>query len=1289
MVEQAGRIRRAQSDEAITDTLPNEELRVGETPVLNLDTMIAAQDSRAGLWWNPKVWSDLAEVSSSVHHARRTSRHYDFLQSLDWDSAEFDVWRARATQNEERAQNIQLSDESMKMFMDIEDTRQKAMRDGSSVFVAMNNLRNNYLKHADTLDKKSAYMGEQFRKSLNSAFNTALPSAIVKDAEINELRAEANSRANTNMMGTWLLTSRDGDFETAIQTLADINFKKRYLISDNQDDVQTNNDYNTLFVLSLQKYQDLYKSGELSLEEVKSGVMTQLAKYSKWDVQAPNDRGEIETVRCTLTPETVSATKEFLYKLQKDKNKAEAVYASQSYNDLTEKRLTDKDDSDAWVSSLYYRSTSLAKGQQDWIQYRNALMGAASDGDQQALNDLKALDVRWYTVVRPRLMLMNVANSSLADTGDYKRAYNDIASRAAALGKWIEEANATGVISDDVPSLMFTSTDNTIIANFGYPSGDLNYGASILSNGEPLFGNKINYYSKTYEQMNKFLEALARDPDLFAGLNPEYTRGQDEAIRRSAFMNMTVTSPKDGMVLPNIQGQDDFAQGLRNMNSLAQAYGGKRLLNADSAKMLSSFADTAKNLNGDEYAAYARSIAQGYIKAGVVTPFASYRNRAASREEQQFAADVAMWGYLESNPSLKKYSDWVYRNKIGGVDPDPTLGNSDRFITERSRFRKKGDSLEQEMQLWFNEYNIPEDFRPSLRHTIVNLAVGILNHDEKAQFDSNLIGDLLSANFSSKGTFKYSNALGELDINALDNEVERARNMINKGIKNLGIPGTTTTQVDYKTGSVKLYTDGAQFMGYGVYDPLRGSGVVPFQIWVNNRPADMDEGKYNQSIAIMTAGATLLGAMAGIDTNGVLQRYADRVAPNVKASDIKALGIQYMNALGQEEVQREFIQYRNSNYRNIKVQSAPQEVRALMVESLNTFFHRSQTRVTKDEMNHLIDFLYTRSQNNRRMRVDVPVSTYYESKGYPFTNITARVNSAGWIITSAAEGYEGDRVHYPNSKHYKGLAIDIGGPGSFDAVFNYKTGRFYESKINALYNNFLKPEVGEGNIQYIRTDSRLINALPSHVRNLKNKQGQNIWVSQDTGDHYNHFHVEFYEKSFKPGTKDEINSAQVFTGPKNVSAMYTNLNSLGTAYRVTRAECKAALTLLWNYKVTSYDAQSTGHTVEELMSSPFLQAQTALRQVAKATQRLGDRDAALMGLAGAKYKLRYKGPSTKGIKRSQTSSKEYTFQEFLQRSDEVGTSRGGLYEWELVLPSSQAEFKRLKDFVDKFNRAGY
>lgn len=1294
MVEQAGKIRRAQVDESVVETPPNEELRVGEVPVGHLDSMIQAQNTRAGMWWNPKVWQDLADVSKNIHETRRISRHYDFLDSLDWDSAEFDTWRNQVDNNEKRAQNIQLADEDMKMFWDIEDTRQKAMRDGSSVYKSLNDLRNKYLKHAEDLDKTSAYMGENFRNSLNRAFNTALPSAIVKDYEINELRAQATAQGNTNMMGMWLLANETATFGDAIQHLANVNFKQRNAIQDNTDDLQMNKDYNTLFLLNLEKYGAAFKAGKLSIDQVRMGVEGDLAKYAEWFVEGPLSTGEKATVRCTLTPDTVTAAKEFIYNLDKNKNKADAVYASQAYNELTMKTLTDKTDEPfAWMHANYYKTTSLSKGQQDWVQYRNSLMAAAADGDQQALNDLTALDMRWYKVVRPRLMLMSILSGSLEDTGSYGRAINEIRSRATAL----EYALSKGEVQGAVPSLIFTDSANQIIANFGYPQGDLdNYGSSIVRNGEPIFGSKQTYYQATLDQMRGFLDAYEKDPNMLAPLNADYQRAQNELITVAGYENMVAVSPKDGMMVPNIAGQNNFVDKIKQMQVMANQYGGKTILNPDSPQVLNNFANVANNLDGQAYLAYVRSIAQGYVKAGVVTPFASYKNRAASKEVQQLAADIAMWGYIESNPTLKKYSGWVQNNKIGGVEPNPTLSNSDKFITDRSKFRKGGVDLEQEMQFWFNEYNIPEDFRPTLRHTIVNVATGILNHDEKAEFDSNLIGNLLDSNFTKKGTFRHSSALSGVSIDSLDSEVDKMRNMINKGTKNLGIPGSTTTQIDYKTGSIRLYTDGAQFMGYGVYDPLRGSGVVPFQIWTNNRPADMSEGKYQQSIAIMTSGAVLLGGLAGIDTNGVLQKYADKKAPNIKVSDIKSLGIQYLNALGQKEIQDEFLQYRNSNYTNIRVQNAPSELKALLVESLNTFFNRQGTRVTKDEMNHLIDFLYTRSQNNKVMRVDVPISTYYESKGYPFTNVMNRVNSSGWVITSAAEGNPSDNVHSPRSLHYTGFAIDIGGAGGFGSIFNYNTGHFYSNKIESLYRNFIKPELDDGAIKYIRTDSRLIQALPPNIRNLKNKSGERVFQVQNDGKHYNHFHVEFYDRTFRPGSKQELNSASSFVSQSNVNKLYNNLNSLGSTYRVTRAEAKAALTLLWNYKVTEYDARSTGHTVKELMSSPFLQAQTALRQVAKASVRLGSRNDALKGLQGARYRLRYKGKIQSGLKKNsifgdsgQVSSKTYSFQEFLQKSDTIGTSRGGEYEWEIVPASSRAEEKRLNEFVNKFNRAGY
>lgn len=1273
--------RRAIQDEAIQSVAPQEEIRVSDVPVENLEPIMNAEYQRAGLWLNPDLFRDLAIVSDTIHDTRRHSRNMEFNVGLNKMKLDHQEMIADATRATEFAQKKYVSDYMLQYRTDMDEALEQAKRSGKRGMEAVDSINIKYDKIQDRLSDQSYYMGELFRtfrqqETLSSAATATKNDVFVAENLAKRSFEEAAALGITNMvLGRY-------NFDDYLREMPKSLFPLLDTLTDPEEANLMNNNYNAGFLADIKRIVANVKNNVIPVATAEQYIVGALQKYQQYTFTGTDAEGKERQIKSYLLPATISSVLESLSTLKQSQNKANAVYTYESYMDMVGSKYAEKGEFD---KISYYKNTTPAKAREDIMSARAQLIAEMGNGNESARKQLWELDHHYWTVVYPQITFRDLLRKSLATTGNVDSALRDIGSRLNSVEKKLINNEPLDNITD------LSWTDGITYINLGYPASgtDPYFDDFMRRRGVPPDQAQYVYYQTIVEEGRKFL-AQAKNSDLIAAMDPNYATAMKEVLNEMTYEHLVREDVNTGTIVPNLEGIQTFAESLKKSNLVKRAAAGTTIVGNQSAQILSQIVDTSNKLNTKQRAIFYRSLATGFSEAGMPDIFTSYKLSNLNEDQKKVAQQIAMWSYLDKSPALSGVANLILNNQIGGVEPDPTIASANTIIQGKTKNAKEAN-LYAEINRRMDEYNIPADFRSSLTHLFANMATASVagdNKENRMAFDANLITQVLDANFTKNGTYKYSAALGGIDANQADQRITDAKNIAQTGLKNLGAKGQITARIDYDTGRVNFYSDGQPFMGTGTYAPLMGSGKVPFSIPITGKPAGMSEEEFSRAQATMIAGATMNVALANAQLNPKVQAILRE--NGVQAGDAEKWAYKYMSVLNDEGAQQDWYAFCNSNYSNTRIKAAPPEIKKVLLDTMKKIYSEGQLykrfgdHTTENQMSQFVDFMYTRMQSGNTLRIDVPPSAHFESKGFPMYNINEQIQNAGWKVTSTTDG------KHSGVGHRSGTATDVGLEGGFWQAFIPGSNLLNTNKLDKLVDGVLDPNAKNGNLRVVLTSHKyLIKGAVSEsdprykkyakYRNMKNSNGEPLF--KYWSNHADHFHLEWNKVMYDTATGKPYNQGAVNYIRNIANVIDTNINDKGTYGFINRNESKAIATLFHNYKPTEWDAKNTGRSLTELNDSPVTQALAAAAKYQRGKNVLGSSNLAIKGMMGAKFKL-MRGP---GLSKSlKLPDGEYTMEEVI---DLYSKGLRGSNEFKWVLSDTEND-KRYKETVNRFVRAG-
>lgn len=1283
--------RRAFSDEALNVRPPSEELRVQEVPVLDLSSTMNAEYEKAGMWFNPTLFRELAKISNDVHDTRRFSRNMDFQEGLEDVKLLHDnmIKEYENTLKLDRDKN--LLDYKLRAQQSFLEAIENAKRNGTSAVDAVNVLIPEFEKTAENIGQtySSPYMEQAYTSYIQDQSIRYLDKAIISDKQVAEDRSKFTYDKFYGV-GLGNMVNGSWTFSDYVDRLPDL-FPMLDTITDVDDEESLNKGYNMGFLADVKMKEAALKQGIISPDEFRDYVVAGITKWNKHTLVGKDDQGNKREVEVALSPDTISELNRLVADAKEKRNTSNSVYTAESYLQMTGAEYAKKGEFD---KITYFVSTNPTRAREDYMRVRAQLLMDMGAGSESAAKQLWTVDNHYWTVVYPQVAFRDILRKTLATHGNMDSALRDIGNRIIAVKDKLRSGDSLTNVTD------LSWTDGTTYLNLNYPDPDQDpvFGDFLRRSGVTDYAARYNFYQSIVEQGEKFLEK-AHNTDMLAAMNSTYASALDQVDNTLTFDHLVREDANTGSVVVNESALNEAAEILKKAEIAKRGASGNSIVGTTSSRIISSVTDRAAKLNTKQKAVYFQSVAQVFQRAGVPDAFVNYKTEALTKDQREVARQIGMWSFLNQTPELRALANSVLTNQVGGEEPNPTLADANILTKGRLKNSKEAD-FSDDVERKLDEYNIPADFRPTLRHTFANMAAAAVSgatKDNNKTFDVNLINKVLDANFTKNGTYKFSSALGGTPPEQVDSNIAAAKGMIEDGLKNLGVNKQITARVDYETGYIKFYADGQPLMGTGTYGPLQGSGIVPFGIKVGAKPVNMPDAKYKDAQASLIAGATMTVALSNVQLNAKLQDIAQKSAGNMKVQDIEKFAYKMMNVINDDGAQEDWYNYYNSNYRNTRVKQAPNEIKKMMLDVMQTYkigailggmgATRFYNPVNQDQLNHFIDFMYTRMQSGNTLRMDVPPSAHFESKGFPYMNIEEQVRAAGWKITSTTDG-----THMRGSRHYKGMSSDIGLEGGFWSGMIPGTDLIRLDKLDSLVNGFIKPNNDRGNIKQILTSHKyLISGRVSEkdprykayakYRNMKTKDGRPLFVYYP--DHEDHFHVDWNSQMYDTATGKELNPGRTEMIRNIAHVIETNINDKGAFGYINGNEAKAIATLFYNYKPTDWDVRATGRSISELTDSPITRGLAAAVKFQKGKNALGSANMSVMGMMGATFKL----ASSSGKSSLKMPDKAFTLEEVIELASKglSGVEGRGQYRW---LLADASNLKRYNETVNRFVRAG-
>lgn len=1222
--------RRAFEDEAIQAQAPTEELKVTDRKAMDITANLDAEYNRSGMFFNPDFFNSLAEISSDIHGVRRTDKYYDAQLGRAIKQSENQAEEKAYSQELKNRADLNVFDEKMSDARRIEKARLDAKNRGQNFAEVVPKLQMQFEDQIDEWAKTSPYVSEQLSKYKEETYVSLMKDAIKSDGEMNQAKALVRVQAYGDIVSNDIIQGKT-TLDDAIAGLGKMVLPLAQ-VAQVKGEVAMNGVYNQIMKNQLAGIEGDVKNGNLSVDEGKQKILALLTDYRTKQIKGVREDYVImaegqhvhneETYQVWLNQETLETAQNLMGNLDKYKPKISTIGVAEDY--LTMLDYKTWKDGDNFDKSPYLRGTSLPKLRDDWWRARSVLAQAVNDGDPNAANKLYEVDTAYFKA-RQVVLAANFLNRLNIDTGNELTARTKLTEIQGALLHDLNKGNVGQF--RNVPSYLVLDNGTNII-NLGFPSDADFEDYMRRSPGQDLNTMKYNYYKDMYNVLTKVITQDVTS-DKVSMLDPQYSEFTNKVEQMLIPQNL-VSTDAQGHVVMNLDGVNKLAQLMQEGEKIGAKANNGAYIGAPTSAILESFTKKVNAMTPEIKAVAIRAYAEACIKAGNYGGLLdSMMNANLSGDARAVVQQASVYALMASDPSLKAYMGNVSNLQISKTFTNLTVGGAQNELKNHG-FASFSSALEQKMA----QAKVPAEFKPAVRAAATQLYLADL---EKHIGDKNyasykvsgtLLDKLISSNFKG-GAYIHSSALRGVNIDDLVNNANISKDQVHTGLKKLGVkPGEIDTRINYKAKAEEIYVGGQPLYMTGRGSSLTGSGLQPFMLYFDNKPATMPQGKYDSAHTALLTGATSLSACSDIRSSSKMQDVLAKRGKGMNVDTFEDLVYQMMNTAADPEVQRDWYTYYNSNFENTSVVSAPDGAKDVLVDVYGQGFWENlktgggKGAMTRNQLNHYIDFLYTRMQNGKSARLDIAPSTFVQGKGVPINNIKSYCSSSryGFEITCLKDGHT--KYVYENgvqtnrvSHHYNKTAGDIGLSGGFSRAFNSQ-GQIQLAYMDDFVNSVVKPMIASGECRKIQHGFRELATDPRYAkyRNLRGKDGKPIfeYVSYETRDH---FHVEFSEPwvEGKPTAKNPA-SPQFIRDTANV--IKTNVQGI-----YNMQDAKACARQGMHYTATSEDAKRMNKPLSVLNSNAAYRAQAYANKFAYYRNMLRSTNFTVAAMAGCTFEI--------------------------------------------------------------------
>lgn len=1225
--------RRAYEDEAIQPAVPQEELKVTDRKAMDYTANLDAEYNRAGAFFNPDFFNSLAQISSDIHGVRRTKDYYDAQLDRLVTKSEYDTIEKDYERELKNTANIHVFDGKMLDMKRREEARLKAKNDGQNFADVVPQLQ---MKLEDDIDKwgeTSPYIAEQLSKYKEETYPGVMRDAIRDDGDMNQAKALLRLQAYGDIVSNDIAQGRT-TLDDAISGLSRM-VEPLANVAQVKGELAMNNIYNQVMRNQIAGVEGDVKNGNLTVDQGKQKILALLTDYRTKTIDGVRERHtdftedpqgkEIvtqERYNVWLDQTTLDAAQKLMGDLDKYKPKISTIGVAEDY--LTMLDYKTWKDGDNFDKSPYLRGTSLAKLRDDWWKTRSTLAQAVNDGDPNAATKLYEVDTAYFKA-RQVILAANFLNRLNITTGNNLTARTKLTEIQGALLHDLNKGNVGQF--RNVPSYLVLD-DGTNVINLGFPSDADFEDYMRRSPGQDLDTMKYNYYKDMYNVLTKVITQDVTS-DKVSMLDPQYSEFTNKVEQMLVPQNL-VSTDAQGHVVMNLDGVNQLAQLMQEGERIGMKANNGAYIGAPTSAILESFTKKVNAMTPEIKAVAIRSYAEACIKAGNYGGLLdSMMNASLSGDARAVVQQASVYALMASDPALKAYMGNVSNLQISKTFTNLTVGGAQDELKNHG-FASFSATLEQKMA----QAKVPAEFKPAVRAAAAQLYLADL---ERHLGDKNyagykvsgtLLDKLVSSNFKG-GAYIHSSALRGVNIDNLVSNANTSKNQVRTGLKKLGVkPGDIDTRINYQAKAEEIYVAGQPLYMTGRGSSLTGSGLQPFMLYFNNKPATMPQGKYDSAHTALLTGATSLSACSDIRSSSKMQDVLAKKGKGMNVDTFEDIVYQMMNTAADPEVQRDWYAYYNSNFENTSLVSAPDGAKDVLVDIYGQGFWENvktgggKGAMTRNQLSHYIDFLYTRMQNGRSARLDIAPSTFVQGKGVPINNIKGHCSSSkyGFEITCLKDGHT--KYVYENgvqtnriSHHYNKTAGDIGLSGGFNRAFNSQ-GQLQLTYMDDFVNSVVKPMIASGECTKIQHGFRELATDPRYAkyRNLRGKNGKPIfeYVSYETRDH---FHVEFSEPwvEGKPTAKNPA-SPQFLRDTANV--IKTNVQGI-----YNTQDARACARKGMHYTATAEDAKRMNKPLSVLNSNAAYRAQAYANKFAYYRNMLRSTNFTVAAMAGCTFEI--------------------------------------------------------------------
>lgn len=1215
--------RRAYEDEAIQPEVPQEELKVTDRKAMDYTANLDAEYNRAGALFNPDFFDSLAQVSSDIHGVRRTKDYYDAQLDRLVTKSEYDTIEKDYERELKNTADLNVFDSKMQDMQRREEARLNAKNSGQNYAEIVPQLQ---MKLEDDIDKwgtTSPYIAEQLNKYKEETYPGVMRDAIRDDGEMNQAKALLRLQAygdivsNDVAQGRTTLDDAISGLSRMVEPLANVAQVK--------GEVAMNNIYNQIMKNQIAGVEGDVKNGNLTVDQGKQKILALLTDYRTKTIDGVRERHtdftedpqgkEIvtqERYNVWLDQTTLDAAQKLMGDLDKYKPKISTIGVAEDFLKMIGYN-TWKDGKNFGLTP-YLRGTSLTKFREDWWRVHSTLDQAKAQGDPNA--DAKQYEVDTaYFKGRQILLTANLLNKQTNR------------SKILEAQQFLLQDLNKGNVGQfrNVPSYLVFD-DGTTVINLGFPSDADFEDYMRRSPGQDEDTMRYNYYKDQYDILTEMLKQDVTS-DKVAMMDPQYSEYTNKVDQLLTPQDL-VSTDAQGHVVMNLDGVNKLAQLMQEGEKIGAKANNGAYIGAPTSAILESFAKKVNAMTPEIKAVAIRAYAEACVRAGNYGGIVdSMMNSNISDDTKAVVQQASVYALLAPDPMLKAYIGNVSDLQISKTFTNLTVGGAQDELKNHG-FASFSATLEQKMA----QAKVPAEFKPAVRAAAVQLYLADL---ERHLGDKNyagykvsgtLLDKLISSNFKG-GAYTHSSALRGVNIDNLVNNANTSKNQVHTGLKKLGVkPGEIDTRINYKAKAEEIYVAGRPLYLTGSGSSLTGSGLQPFMLYFDNKPATMPQGKYDSAHTALLTGATSLAACSDIRSSAKMQDVLAKKGKGMNVTTLEDLTCQMLNTAADPAVQRAWYEYFNSNFTNTQLVSAPDGAKDVLVDIYGQGFWENvktgggKGAMTRNQLSHYIDFLYTRMQNGKSARLDMAVTTYVQGKGVPLAEIRRNMSNAKypWIISALQKDHRKYTASGKISKHYTKEAMDQGLHGGFaQATFNTKHGvNIKKDYLDDALNNVILPGVEAGYITSVGHHFYNLKNDPAFAkyRNMKNKKGQPLfeYYEEDTPDH---FHWNFSEPwvDGKPTPKAPA-SNQFITDTTHL--IKTNVAGIYN-YQDARACARQGI----HYTATAEDAKRMNRPLSVLNSNAAYRAQAYANKFAYYRNILRSTNFTVAAMAGCTFEI--------------------------------------------------------------------